>query len=204
MKRSPIRQKFDQYARDYDSMTIAQEYLGADRVAATVRKYATAGQRQGTLVDLGTGTGKVIEKLHGHFNTAIGVDFARKMIDQCAKKQIADNFIFRDLTDVHWGLDLTADIVTAAGVLDFIPSPRPFLKSMAELMHDNALAVVTYERDRPGKPRHPQGLAHAFSTDTITDAIHHADLSIIEHTSFEGYKFYGDSIRYGLLALKRK
>lgn len=203
MKRSAIRQKFDQYARDYDSMTVTQEYLGADMVACAVRKYATLAQRQGTLIDLGTGTGKVIENLHGHFNTAIGVDFARKMIDQCAKKQIADNFLLRDLTDTCWDMNLTADIVTAAGVMDFIPSPHPFLKSMTELMHENSLAVVTYERDC-SKPRHPKGLAHAFSADIITDAIHHADLSIIEHTSFEGYKFYGNSIQYGLLALRRK
>lgn len=109
-----------------------------------------AGDGQGRLMlDLGTGTGRMLELLGGRYQHAIGIDSSREMLAIARSKIDAAGLSnvqvrLRDITDIgdHAG---TADLVVIHQVLHYFDDPAIALVPAAEcLAPGGALLVVDF------------------------------------------------------------
>lgn len=109
-----------------------------------------AGDGQGRLMlDLGTGTGRMLELLGGRYENAIGIDSSREMLSIARSKIDAAGLNnvqvrLRDITDIsdHAG---TADLVVIHQVLHYFDDPAIALVPAAEcLQPDGALLVIDF------------------------------------------------------------
>ena len=87
---------------------------------------AVAGRTVELLLDLGTGTGRMLELLHGHYRRAIGLDASREMIAVARAKLTAANIAHAqvrlgDIADLDGAAG--ADVIVIHQVLHYFDDP---------------------------------------------------------------------------------
>lgn len=112
---------FDNFADHYE---LVMQNLG---YAAPLAMAGIAGSVEGTVADIGCGTGLLGVALKTPQNKIIGVDISQKMLDEAAQKQVYDRLIksealefLRQNQDFEW--------VAAADVLGYIGDLSEFIK----------------------------------------------------------------------------
>jgi ubiquinone/menaquinone biosynthesis C-methylase UbiE len=141
----------------------------------------------GTLVDLGTGTGRILSLFAHQASQAIGIDSSREMVaiaranlerNQLRHGQIRQS----DIYALPFG-NATADLVTIHQVLHFLEEPgRALIEAKRILSPDGRILIVDFA---------PHGLealrtdhAHrrlGFSTDQISQWLSRAGLELLRH-----------------------
>lgn len=137
---------FAKIANDWDKV----RSLHAPDSAVEEAIIELAGDGQGRLMlDLGTGTGRMLEVLGGRYEHAIGIDSSREMLAIARSKVDAAGLTnvqvrLRDITDIgdHAG---TADLVTIHQVLHYFDDPATALVPAADCLRpDGALLVIDF------------------------------------------------------------
>ncbi len=137
---------FAKIASDWDKL----RSLHAPDSAVEAAILEMAGSAQGGLMlDLGTGTGRMIELLANRFEHAIGIDSSREMLAIARSKIDAAGLSnvqvrLRDITDIgdHAG---SADLVTIHQVLHYFDDPAAALVPAADCLRpEGALLVVDF------------------------------------------------------------
>jgi ArsR family transcriptional regulator len=105
--------------------------------AVEARMRALLGNAIGRLVDIGTGTGRMIELLGASANHATGIDRSPEML-RLARAKLADaatpvEFRQADVGALPLG-DATADTVVMHQVLHYIPAPEVALREAARIV----------------------------------------------------------------------
>lgn len=104
------------------------------------------GQKFSTLVDLGTGTGRMLELLNGQFETGIGLDSSRDMLS-VARAKLDSSHIGH--ASVRFG-DLiapplpraSADLVVMHQVLHYFDDPARAIAASAQLLTPNGQLLI--------------------------------------------------------------
>src|SRR5919108_4444139 len=115
---APARSGYEQWAPFYDAMRGGEAAAAAAYVRTLVERHRPDAE---TLLELGCGTGAVLEELQSHFDVT-GVDLSDEMLRIARKKLPRVRFVHDDVTRVHLGQ--TFDVVIS--VADVVNHLRPF------------------------------------------------------------------------------
>lgn len=102
----------------------------------------------GTLLDLGTGTGRMLELLSGHYQRGLGVDSSREMIAVARAKLVAAGIAHAqvrlgDITDIDPAT--SADLIIIHQVLHYFDDPgRTLAQARRALNTGGAMLVVDF------------------------------------------------------------
>lgn len=198
--------EFEQWASNYDAdASTRMHYEGHSMVMEKVGAFARTAR---TIVDLGTGTGLVIKGLRDQFPAATinGYDLSPSMLARCAEKGIADTLVECDLREAVWPIEEeAADIVTAAGLLDFIKDPEKFLINTNMIMKPGAVAALTYEVKNLGGKKGPFGASPSYSylQREMQQYASNAGLKVLDDEAFKGYAHMGSAITYSVIVLEK-
>lgn len=199
--------EFDLWAQTYDADAGAQNcWVAHERVAEAVKTHLPC-KTISNIVDLGTGTGLLLPHLKDAFSDAclVGVDLSQNMLEECRKKNLADELIAYDLTEDNWPIQANqAQLATASGVLEFVQDSDKFIHNTASIVQEGGLAVITYQPPHLGK-KLPMGASRTYShlPRDISASFEKASMEILEHTEFAAYRHYGMAVRYGLVAARK-
>lgn len=133
---------FEAHADDWDA--IRSLYVPEQQVEAAMAQML--GQAAvGRLVDLGTGTGRMLEVFGGAASRAVGVDRSPEML-RLARAKLAETAPTAelrqgDLTALPLG-DAIADTVILHQVLHFVPQPGAALAEAARLIADGGRMLI--------------------------------------------------------------
>jgi ArsR family transcriptional regulator len=133
---------FEAHADDWDA--IRSLYVPEQQVEAAMAKVLD-GRPVGRLVDLGTGTGRMLEVFGGHAARAVGVDRSPEML-RLARAKLAEavpaaELRQGDLTALPLP-DAAADTVILHQVLHFVPQPGAALAEAARLVADGGRMLI--------------------------------------------------------------
>jgi ArsR family transcriptional regulator len=113
--------------------------------AVEARMRALLGKDIGRLVDIGTGTGRMIELLGDVANHATGIDRSPEML-RLARAKLADAATPIDLRQADVGAlplaDASADTVVMHQVLHYIPAPEVALREAARIVAPGGRLLV--------------------------------------------------------------
>jgi len=148
-----------------------------------------AGEIQGSVLDVGCGTGEHVLYLASRGHDAWGVDLAPLAIDiarrKSAERNIQATFMVADVFDLGT-LGRTFDTVVDSGLLHiFSPEQRPgFLASLAEVLESGGTYfVLGYSDDDPGPGPHgfsPDDLQATFAEGWCINYIRETQFAINE------------------------
>ncbi len=135
---------FAAHADEWDSLRSL--YVSEDQVEAAIVS-ALSGAPIGRLVDVGTGTGRMIELLGAQASEVIGIDRSPEML-RLARAKLSQSQSFGwelrqgDLADLPLR-DASADTVVVHQVLHFLPEPGAAIAELGRVLSDGGRLLVT-------------------------------------------------------------
>lgn len=127
---------------------LRQLHVPEEAVEASILE-ALDGRTIDLLIDLGTGTGRMLELLSGHYRRAVGVDASREMIAVARAKLTAANIAnaqvrLGDIADLDGTAGL-ADLVILHQVLHYFDDPgRALLQARRALKAGGEMLIVDF------------------------------------------------------------
>ena len=88
--------------------------------------------RPARVVDIGCGSGDVLDPVPREVVTVAGMDRVPEMVSEAARRHVEDSFVVGDAQRPPF-LPRSADVVTCLGVLEYLPEPEAALRSLGEL-----------------------------------------------------------------------
>jgi ubiquinone/menaquinone biosynthesis C-methylase UbiE len=147
MKKKKSIEYYDNLTEKYDSFAINANYKSPNVIFDSLNKFNL--NQFSSLLDIGIGTGLCSEKFSGIDLKITGIDGSKKLIEQCAKKKIADELIVADLSSGKIPIkNKKFDIILCSGLFEFIHKPNMFFEEIKRISSKNfilALAVRTKE-----------------------------------------------------------
>jgi ubiquinone/menaquinone biosynthesis C-methylase UbiE len=177
---------FAQHAESWDA--IRSLHVADSAVEAAMRDLI--GTHVGRLVDIGTGTGRMIELFGGAASHAIGIDRSPEMLRLARAKldgQGAHELRQGDVSALPLA-DASADTVILHQVLHFIPAPEAALAEAARLLAPGGRILIADFAPHDREELRTQD-AHArlgFSDAQIAGWLQQAGVHLIETRQFEG------------------
>lgn len=135
---------FASVANDHDQL--GHEYLPQADIEAALLALVP-GQEFSLMVDLGTGTGRMLKLFAPHIKTGVGVDDSVEML-RVARHTLSDDAFTHisvqqaDLQDAPLK-DGAADLVTLHQVLHFLEDPARAIEEAARLLGENGHLLIT-------------------------------------------------------------
>lgn len=135
---------FASVANDHDQL--GHEYLPQADIETALLELVQ-GQEFARMVDLGTGTGRMLKLFAPHIHSGVGVDDSVEML-RVARHTLSDDAYTHisvqqaDLQDAPLK-DGAADLVTLHQVLHFLDDPARAMKESARLLGDGGQLLVT-------------------------------------------------------------
>ena len=127
---------------------LRQLHVPEEAVEAAILK-AVEGRVVDLLIDLGTGTGRMLELLNGHYRRAIGIDASREMIAVARAKLTGANIAnaqvrLGDIADLD-GSAGQADLIVIHQVLHYFDDPgRAVAQARRALKRGGQLLIVDF------------------------------------------------------------
>ncbi len=134
---------FSAHAEEWDSLRSL--YVSEDQVEAAIVS-ALANAPIGRFVDVGTGTGRMIELLGAQATEAIGIDRSPEML-RLARAKLSQSQAFGwelrqgDVSKLPLG-NATADTVVVHQVLHFLPEPGAAIAELSRILGDAGRLLV--------------------------------------------------------------
>ncbi len=146
-----VQQHFDgasadwanRYAREPQSMADLDLILRRQNVHYLIQPLLAAADRTLQVVDVGCGSGDVLDGLPRDVIRVTGMDFSREMARQAGVMHPNDTFAPGDATKLPFRYD-SADIVTSLGVLEYVPNPIEALSGMTEILRPGGHMIVSF------------------------------------------------------------
>jgi ArsR family transcriptional regulator len=180
---------FDAHAAEWDAMRSL--HIAESEVEAAIRA-ALEGEPIGRLVDIGTGTGRMIELFGGQADSAIGVDRSSEMLRLARVKLAARELQHAELRQADmFALPLasgSADVVIIHQVLHYAQAPEAAIAEAARLLAPRGrLLVIDFGPHEKEELRSKH--AHArlgFSDEQIAGWFAEAGLQMAPASTLEG------------------
>ncbi len=138
---------YDDWAAAYESDVQGWDYNAPDRIVENLKSFLRAHPGSPRLLDVGIGTGLLSEKCRALRPDlkADGIDISNRMLDICARKNIAQSLHRCDIaTDRLPFADRSFDIAAAAGVMENVSNIDNALREMARVVRPGGLVLFTY------------------------------------------------------------
>jgi ArsR family transcriptional regulator len=149
VRASQHTQAAEYFAKVADSWDLLRSlHVSEDAVEAAILA-AVGGRVVGTLVDLGTGTGRMLELLAGHYRRGIGIDASREMIAVARAKLAAASINHAqvrlgDIGDLD-GSAGRADLILIHQVLHYFDDPgKVLLQARRALKPGGEMLIVDF------------------------------------------------------------
>jgi SAM-dependent methyltransferase len=110
-----------------------------------LRKLTTVS-KQGTLLDIGAGTGQFLYHARSFFTQVSGTEVSKSAIET-AKEKYELELIEGDVTDIEFGRHVVFDNITLFHVLEHVPNPRKTIERCWSLLSDGGVVVVAAPND---------------------------------------------------------
>lgn len=133
----------NRYSGEPRSMADLDLILRRQNVHQLIRPLLAATDRTLQVIDVGCGSGDVLDGLPRDVIRVTGMDFSREMARQAGATHPNDTFAQGDATRLPFRYD-AADIVTSLGVLEYVPNPMDALAGMAEILRPGGHLVVSF------------------------------------------------------------
>ncbi len=132
-----------------DKGQMGNEYLPQAQIEAELLKVA-GSNRYNFMIDMGTGTGRMLELFANHIKTGVGIDANPGMLKVARHKLAAEKFdhISVQQQDLHTTpfRDGSADLVTLHQVMHYLDDPREAVMEAARLLTPKGvLLIVEFE-----------------------------------------------------------
>ncbi len=134
----------DDFAASYDNTINSNNWIGPQILYMQLKEFL---QPKSQILDLGIGTGSssLLFKNEGHHIT--GIDGAKKMLEICRTKNIAENLILHDLEKTPLPLtDNLFNAVISNGVFHLIHPISPIFKEVERVLIPGGSFVFTFEK----------------------------------------------------------
>lgn len=146
-----VQQHFDgasaewmnRYTGEPGSMADLDLILRRMNVHQLIRPLLAATDRRLQVIDVGCGSGDVLDGLPRDVIRVTGMDFSRAMARQASVTHPNDTFAQGDATRLPFGY-ASADIVTSLGVLEYVPNPIEAVSGIAEILRPGGHLIVSF------------------------------------------------------------
>jgi len=95
------------------------------------------------VVDIGCGSGHVLDGIDRESIRVIGVDFVPQMLAAAAGEHPQDRFLAADATLLPIA-DASADVITCSGVLEYLTNPEAAVAAMADVLRPNGTLIASF------------------------------------------------------------
>jgi ArsR family transcriptional regulator len=132
-----------------DNGQLGNEYLPQEMIETVLLK-SVANKTYERMIDMGTGTGRMLELFSKHIKTGAGVDMNPDMLKVARHKLASDDFSHisvqqGDLLQIPFR-DQSADLVTLHQVLHYLDDPREAILEASRLLKKGGdLIIVDFE-----------------------------------------------------------
>jgi len=140
---------YDRFAKNYDARWARFSEI---TIAQALAHFSTNLSHK-TVLDIGCGTGTLIEKLlkeHPEIGSVTGIDVSRSMMQQ-AEKKLKGNRKVKLIHQTGKTINLPAqsfDIVVSTNTFHYFINPRAKLQEMKQLIKNNGLLILEdYSKD---------------------------------------------------------
>jgi len=213
---------YDDWARHYDSDVAGWGYHAPERVFMRAAGFLKDHAAQPRLLDVGIGTGLLSKKCRAVRDDihVTGIDVSEKMLDICARANIADDMHRVDVSQERFPFkNGLFDLTVASGLMENIENIGNAVSEMARVTRPGGLIAFTYmpttrhplreklaKQLRPGRTddgRFVMGALNLFrhNPDVIKAHARTAGVEQAEVESFVGYRTYVVmTVRYDLFA----
>jgi predicted TPR repeat methyltransferase len=175
-----VRALFDQYAPRFDRALADLSYAAPTLLREAVTKH---GERFGTMLDLGCGTGLAGAAFRPHVDWLVGVDLSPKMIEEARRKGLYDRLVVGDITTFLAGQPpASAHLVIAADVFTYIAGFAETCAAVARVLAPGGLFGFTVETHDGEGAIVGAKMRYAHSADFVRRALAETGLTLVELT----------------------
>ena len=181
-----VKAHFERVAESYEAGCGKVQWIGPEKLFDGLANHIDAQIRALRVLDLGAGTGR-LGKLFKDTNPdtyVTAVDLSEKMLEIAQATGRANRTIAGDVTQLPHDLNGQFDVVTSAGVLDFIENTQAFAAQTARALKTGGHWAITFEPQGTSFPG-VKTLRHSQSV--LADQFADHGLRIIRAETFRGY-----------------
>jgi len=173
-----IRTLFDQYADRFDAdLTGTLKYQAPAQVAALL---ARCGAAQGSVLDLGCGTGLSGAALKPFARTMDGVDLSPGMVAKAEGRRIYDALAVGEAEAFLAGAAKSWDIIAAVDMLNYLGDLGPIFRGAAARLSPGGLLAGTVEKRIEGGQALSAKRRYRHGEDHVRAALGAAGLVLVE------------------------
>ena len=139
------RRNLDYYNRLDGGRADYWRYMPAPRFRARVIAGVLAGERPASILDLGCGDGMLLSSIHEVLPDAklAGIDLSRSQIEENRRSMPDIDWFVGNIESEDIVLPRRFDALTASEVIEHLPHPGEFLRSVRRIAADDALLVLS-------------------------------------------------------------
>jgi predicted TPR repeat methyltransferase len=199
-----VRALFDQYAPRFEAtLRDGLAYRGPELLRAALAEVAQArGQKLhfSRIIDLGCGTGLMVEALAGTFDEATGVDLSPAMIAQARRKARYTRVVVADMLTFLQERSGAADLVIAADAFVYVANLGPLCRVAGRVLAPRGLLAFTVETHAGAGVILNEKLRYAHGADHVQAAVEDAGLTLLRLAPASTRQERGDAVP-GLVAI---
>lgn len=117
--------------------------LRRENVHRFLRPLLAGSARRLRVLDVGCGTGDVLDGLPRDCMTVTGVDMVPEMVAEAARTHPGDTFLVADAAQLPFPPG-SMDVVTSLGVLEYVPDPSAVLRSMWRVLAPGGHLIMSF------------------------------------------------------------
>jgi predicted TPR repeat methyltransferase len=177
-----VRTLFDQYAPRFDRALEDLSYAAPALLRDAVSRH---GQRFGSMLDLGCGTGLAGAAFRPHVDWMVGVDLSPKMIEEARRKGLYDRLAVGDIARFlaeQLAANATFHLVIAADVFAYVADLADVCAAVAQVLAPGGLFGFTVETHAGDGAIVGSKMRYAHGEKFVRAAIADAGLTLLELT----------------------
>lgn len=162
-----VKNYFDEYSREYHKDHYVKKKPASIYPTLAIRlRYMTDMlsdfKKNGKIIDIGCGTGEMLEVLKKHKFLTYGLDYSFKMLHEISKETVDQRFplINCDIEKFPFSNE-SFDGVICAGVIEYLNEDQKALREISRILKPGGLAIITLS-NRLSPARLFEPLVHNF------------------------------------------
>jgi predicted TPR repeat methyltransferase len=204
-----VKRTFDSSANEFDERLAKLNYRVPEQCAAMLDKHlGQASTADGSICDLGCGTGLCAPFLRKRAERLVGVDLSPGMLEKARQRELYDELIEADLVSHLSAGVADYDLLVAADTLIYIGDLQPTFAAAAAALRDGGHLLFSVEKlaDNAFEPGYQLAWSGRYrhSEEVLRRWLVEAGFEVLEVTETELRRDGDDSIfGYLVMAIKR-
>lgn len=177
-----VRQTFDGFAGDFDSVLKELDYAAPSLVAERLHQELNGEGSGYRIVDLGCGTGLFGPLVKSVADSLIGVDLSEKMLARARERNVYDDLVVSELTQYLCRSDVPIDVLACVDTLVYFGALEQFSIAAKEALQPGGWLFFSVEshdarKQPPDFVLHPHG-RYSHSRSYVENVLGAANLRI--------------------------